>query len=335
MAFTHVFVIGDSLVDAGTALGLAEWYDGLPLQDLPEGAPTEAAGYYLGRFSNGYTFADLVSNKAIGDVTEPVFPYHFEDPWLGIPIDPFEGDPSGNNANYAYGGSHIRNGDEVVPDLDLQTDALRDAVDGNIPSSALIIVTMGGNDVRDLAPTGSDPVSQVAAYAELRECAIQLQHELGQLIGDGARNICITGIADVGLIPRYDRDDDSIVAVHQAGALNGVQATARIPLGERLSGWVAATGQMAINSDARLDFDEAARDQSPLRCAVSVPVASSDRSTGVLTFYASEVNAFDDSHRGIAAAAAAAIAPTMAEIAARGVRYGSSPSQNRTHAVRT
>lgn len=211
MAFTHVFVIGDSLVDAGNALGLAEWYDGLPLQDLPEGAPTEAAGYYLGRFSNGYTFADLVSNKAIGDVTEPVFPYHFEDPWLGIPIDPFEGDPSGNNANYAYGGSHIRNGDEVVPDLDLQTDALRDAVDGNIPSSALIIVTMGGNDVRDLAPTGSDPVSQAAAYAELRECAIQLQHELGQLIGDGARNICITGIADVGLIPRYDRDDDGVL----------------------------------------------------------------------------------------------------------------------------
>jgi phospholipase/lecithinase/hemolysin len=211
MAFTHVFVIGDSLVDAGNALELAEWYDGLPFQDLPEGAPTEDLGYFLGRFSNGYTFADLVSNKAIGLVTEPVFPYHFEDPWLGIPIDPFAGDPTGNNTNYAYGGSHIRNGTEVVPDLDEQTDALRDAVDGRIPSSALIIVTMGGNDVRDLAPTGTDPVPQAAAYTELQECAIQLQHELSQLIGDGARNICITGIADVGLIPRYDRDGDGFL----------------------------------------------------------------------------------------------------------------------------
>ena len=211
MAFTHVFVIGDSLVDAGNALELAEWYDGLPFQDLPEGAPTEDLGYLLGRFSNGYTFADLVSNKAIGLVTEPVFPYHFEDPWLGIPIDPFAGDPTGNNTNYAYGGSHIRNGTEVVPDLDEQTDALRDAVDGRIPSSALIIVTMGGNDVRDLAPTGTDPVPQAAAYTELQECAIQLQHELSQLIGDGARNICITGIADVGLIPRYDRDGDGFL----------------------------------------------------------------------------------------------------------------------------
>jgi phospholipase/lecithinase/hemolysin len=211
MAFTHVFVIGDSLVDAGNALELAEWYDGLPFQDLPEGAPTPELGYFDGRFSNGYTFADLVANKAIGVVTEPVFPYHFEDPWLGIPIDPFEGDPSGNNTNYAYGGSHIRNGVEVVPDLDEQTDALRDAVDGRISSSALIIITMGGNDVRDLAPTGTDPVPQAAAYAELRECAIQLQHELSQLIGDGARNICITGIADVGLIPRYDRDGDGVL----------------------------------------------------------------------------------------------------------------------------
>jgi phospholipase/lecithinase/hemolysin len=211
MAFTHVFVIGDSLVDAGNALELAEWYDGLPFQDLPEGAPTPELGYFGGRFSNGYTFADLVANKAIGVVTEPVFPYHFEDPWLGIPIDPFEGDPSGNNTNYAYGGSHIRNGVEVVPDLDEQTDALRDAVDGRISSSALIIITMGGNDVRDLAPTGTDPVPQAAAYAELRECAIQLQHELSQLIGDGARNICITGIADVGLIPRYDRDGDGVL----------------------------------------------------------------------------------------------------------------------------
>ena len=124
MAFTQVFVIGDSLVDAGNALDLAEWYDGLPFQDLPEGAPTPEQGYFDGRFSNGYTFADLVANKAIGVVTQPVFPYHFEDPWLGIPIDPFENDPSGNNTNYAYGGSHIRNGVEVVPDLDEQTDAL-------------------------------------------------------------------------------------------------------------------------------------------------------------------------------------------------------------------
>ena len=211
MAYTAAYVFGDSLVDSGNALALAEWYDGLPLTDLPDGAPTTADGYFRGRFSNGYTFADLVANKAVGLVTKPVFPFGFEDPWLDLPIAPFASDPSGKSLNFAYGGSHIRHGDEVVPDLDEQTDAFRDAVDGDAPPGALYIVTTGGNDVRDLAPTGSDPVSQAEAFAELQRCADKLLHELGQIVDDGARNIVITGIADVGLIPHYDRNGDGVL----------------------------------------------------------------------------------------------------------------------------
>ena len=211
MTYSAVYVFGDSLVDCGNALELAEWYDGLPLQDLPEGAPTEELGYFEGRFSDGYTFTDLISNKAIGLVSKPVFPYGFEDPWLGIPIDPFEGDPKGNNLNFAYGGAHIRQGDEVVPDLDKQTDAFRDAVDGDAPSGALYLITTGGNDVRDLAPTGSNPVAQADAYAELQRCADELFEELAQLVDHGAVNFCITGIPDVGAIPHYDRDGDGVL----------------------------------------------------------------------------------------------------------------------------
>jgi phospholipase/lecithinase/hemolysin len=211
MAYSRVFVFGDSLVDSGNALKLAEWYDGLPLTDLPDGAPTTEDGYFKGRFSDGYTFVDLISNKAVGAVTKPIFPFHFEDPWLGIPIAPLASDPNGSSLNFAYGGSHIRQGDEVVPDLDEQTDAFRDAVDGHAPSGALYLITTGGNDVRDLAPTGRDPVPQADAYAELRACAQQLFHELSQLIDDGAVNIVITGIADVGLIPHYDRDGDGVL----------------------------------------------------------------------------------------------------------------------------
>src|SRR5687768_6661622 len=211
MAYSSVYVFGDSLVDAGNALGLAEWYGGLPLTDLPEGAPTDELGYFKGRFSDGYTFADLIANKAIGTVTKPIFPYDYEDPWLGIPIDPFESDPDGNNLNFAYGGSHIRQGDEVVPDLDGQTDAFRDAVDGDAPSDGLYLITTGGNDVRDLAPTGSNPVSEAEAQLELQRCADKMLHELAQLFDDGARNFVITGIPDVGLIPHYDRDGDGVL----------------------------------------------------------------------------------------------------------------------------
>ena len=117
MGYSGVFVFGDSLVDAGNALKLAQWYGGLPFTDLPDGAPTASLGYFQGRFSDGYNFADLISNKTIGVVTKTIFPYFFEDPWLGIKIAPWASDPNGSNLNFAYGGAQIRQGDEVVPDL--------------------------------------------------------------------------------------------------------------------------------------------------------------------------------------------------------------------------
>ena len=206
MAYSGVYVFGDSLVDAGNALKLAKFYGTLTFSDLPEGAPTAELGYFDGRFTNGYTFADLISNKAIGAVTKPVFPFGYDDPWVGVPIDPFAGDPSGNNLNFAYGGAQIRQGQEVVPDLDGQTDAFKDAVDNHADPNALYLVTMGGNDVRSLAPAGSDPVPIADAHAALDAAADKLLHELEQLIDIGVHNILITGVPDVGLIPKYDRD---------------------------------------------------------------------------------------------------------------------------------
>ena len=157
--YSGVYVFGDSLVDSGNALKLAEWYDGLPLQDLPDGAPTTSDGYFEGRFADGYTYADYLSNKYAGAVTKSVFPFGFEDPWIGVPINPFAGDPSGNNSNFAYGGAQVRQGGEVVPDFDGQTDAFRDAVDGHADLNALYLFTIANNDVRSFAPTGGDPAA--------------------------------------------------------------------------------------------------------------------------------------------------------------------------------
>ena len=211
MAYTGAYVFGDSLVDCGNALKLAQWYGSLPFTDLPEGAPTTDLGYFKGRFSNGYTYTDLISNKAIGLVSKPVFPFGYVDPWIGAPLDPFAGDPSGKNLNFAYGGSHVIKGDEVVSDFDDQTDAFKDAVDHNADPNALYLVTFGGNDVRDLAPTGSDPVAAATAYAQLQKVAAEMIEEIGQVINIGARNIVLTGMADVGLIPRYDRDSNGVL----------------------------------------------------------------------------------------------------------------------------
>ena len=118
VAYSGVYVFGDSLVDAGNALKLAQTYDYFPFTDLPSGAPTADKGYYKGRFTDGYTFADLLSNKFIGVPTKPVFPFGYDDPYLGISFG-FFSDPSGKNLNFAYGGGQIRQGDEAVPDMNL------------------------------------------------------------------------------------------------------------------------------------------------------------------------------------------------------------------------
>ena len=47
MGYTGVFVFGDSLVDAGNALALAEWYDDLPFTDPVDSAPTADEGYLV------------------------------------------------------------------------------------------------------------------------------------------------------------------------------------------------------------------------------------------------------------------------------------------------
>ncbi len=94
----------------------------------------------------------------------------------------------------------------------------------------------------------------------------------------------------------YDDASHALVGVHDGGA---GQLGVRIPVGERLSGWVAATGQPILNSDARLDFDDDSRAKAPWRSALAVPVQSAGRVVAVLTFYACEVNAFADSHRAM------------------------------------
>jgi putative nucleotidyltransferase with HDIG domain len=113
----------------------------------------------------------------------------------------------------------------------------------------------------------------------------------------------------------YDGANDTIVPVFTAGdGASEVNATP-IPLGDRLSGWVAATAQTVMNSDARLDLDEPAREHSSLRSALAVPITSDGRTAGVLSFYAERSNAFNDAHRRLVEAAGRAVAGSVPNLA--------------------
>jgi GAF domain-containing protein len=65
----------------------------------------------------------------------------------------------------------------------------------------------------------------------------------------------------------------------------------RIPLGQRLSGWVAVNRQTILNSDASLDLDDIAR-AAGLHTCLSVPVSSEDQFVGVLTLYSAKPDGF-------------------------------------------
>lgn len=204
MGYSGVIVFGDSLVDAGNALGLANWYNGLPFIEPVDAAPTADKGYYSGRFTNGFTFADLISNKYLGISTKPVFPYGYEDPYVGVPIAPFASDPSGHNLNFAYGGAQMRRGDEKVPDIDGQTDAWRDAVDGHADPNALHLFAFGANDVHDLVPKTGAWASLSTAQATLTKAADKFIHEILQTIDDGVNHVLVIGVPDIGIQPYYN-----------------------------------------------------------------------------------------------------------------------------------
>ena len=78
-----------------------------------------------------------------------------------------------------------------------------------------------------------------------------------------------------------------------AAALRGMT----VGLGERLTGWVGATRQVIVNSDAALDLGERATSVVPaLASCMSAPLVTGKSLVGVLSLYAPERKAFTDDH---------------------------------------
>ncbi len=91
----------------------------------------------------------------------------------------------------------------------------------------------------------------------------------------------------------YIRTDEELVMTHAAGPLTAALRWMRIPVNERLSGWVAAHRRTIVNSDAALDLSgldlPAVR-----RTCLSTPLLDGDALVGVLTLYAEFPVVFTD-----------------------------------------
>ncbi|MCC7415503.1 MAG: HD domain-containing protein [Acidobacteria bacterium] len=93
---------------------------------------------------------------------------------------------------------------------------------------------------------------------------------------------------DLCVYYRYDPATDELEAEHCVGSSKLSFKGLRIPLGQRLSGWVAAHRQRIINSDPVLDLGTSLA--NGLRTSVSVPLVVDRQLCGVLSVYsASEI----------------------------------------------
>ena len=166
-SYTSLTVFGDSLVDAGNIYALTGGQ-----------TPSPAAGYFQGRFTNGYDYTDLLSIDLFGRPTTASL--------LG-------------GRNFAFGGARIVDNGDVVPDLSRQIDLYEVALGRTADGNGLYVLNAGGNDVFGaIAGTigGADP------QRYLQDAASQYAASVQRLDGLGVRNILITDfpVATAGAI---------------------------------------------------------------------------------------------------------------------------------------
>jgi putative nucleotidyltransferase with HDIG domain len=98
----------------------------------------------------------------------------------------------------------------------------------------------------------------------------------------------------------YDARASEIEARHAVGERASLVRGMRVPLGQRLSGWVAANRETIVNSDPALDLGEAARSHSlALKSCISTPLLADEELVGVLALYSREPNAFSEVHQRV------------------------------------
>lgn len=182
--YSNLYVFGDSLVDSGNAQAARAATGGA------DPAPA-ALGYFEGRFSNGPNFADFLSQA--------------------ITNGPATASLAGGT-NFSFGGAQAA---EVVGDASpsfAEQIGFFDASGRSFAADSLVLVTLGGNDVRaELAKLGANP----AYTPSLSPAIAALTNGLTSLYARGARNFIVTGLPDVGQIPAVTSFD--IDALERAG----------------------------------------------------------------------------------------------------------------------
>jgi putative nucleotidyltransferase with HDIG domain len=187
-------------------------------------------------------------------------------------------------------------------------------------------LTLHEAGLNEVPPPGRAPVADPHATPVVAEAPVEQDtaaKDLAAFYSLGRELAVPGGVSDIGaaiwgalgtelgavscVLFVYDESGDALAPAFRAG-VETVPPDARVSLGDRLSGWVAATRTPIVNSDARLDVDPMLRDESPLQSALAVPIGNGGQLGGVLAFYSDRQAAFTPVHQRMVEAVAALVA---------------------------
>ena len=103
--------------------------------------------------------------------------------------------------------------------------------------------------------------------------------------------------ADIIALYLYSPEADHLVATVVVGAHAAQISGTTMPIGQRLTGWVAANRQPIVNSDAALDLGNLTLQlEPPPQTCLSAPICADGDMLGVVTIYSTRRQPFTDGH---------------------------------------
>jgi diguanylate cyclase (GGDEF)-like protein/putative nucleotidyltransferase with HDIG domain len=194
--------------------------------------------------------------------------------------------------------------DVVDAFMQIHRELARQEPEGTTHSEALVEIRRSARSALEAPGRTESAFEDISASSEEMLTLFELARSLagqtevslaGEIIASHVRRIVPASLCVLYVL---DGSNDELVAAYASGEHGSLVRGLRIPLGQRLSGWVGANRQTILNSDAALDLGEVARSATPrLRACLSTPLIVDDNLLGTLSLYSTSTSPFTDDHR--------------------------------------
>ncbi len=150
--------------------------------------------------------------------------------------------------------------------------------------------------------TSGNFLVSIAAARQEAQTLFELSHELGNSLSLdetlSVLSVRLRKLVPFDSIAIYVLRDDKLIPEHVSGDNFRLFSSLEIPLGQGLSGWVAANRKPIVNGNPSVEpgYLNDASKFSTLRSAISVPLEGVNGVLGVLSLYKSEADAFTQDH---------------------------------------